>query len=68
MIVFIITFCLFTIEALLHYNYGKNEETNTKFHFPHREDMIQIIITVALFSLLNSYILKYLDKHYNIHG
>lgn len=66
MIVFIITFCLFTIEALLHYNYGK--EDNNKFHFPNREIMLQIFITVSFFSFLNSYILKYLAKHYNIHG
>jgi hypothetical protein len=66
MIVFIVTFILFFTEALLHYNYGKDK--NSKFHIPENKILFQIIITVAFFSLLNSYILKYLAKHYHIHG
>ena len=66
MIVFIVTFCLFSIESLIHYNYGK--EDKSKFHLPNNKTLFQIIITVAFFSLLNSYILKYLAKHYHIHG
>jgi hypothetical protein len=65
MIVFIVTFCLFSIEALLHYNYGKEDN---KFHLPNKETMLQIFVTVSIFSLLNSYILHYLSKHYKIHG
>lgn len=70
MIVFIITFCLFTAEALFHYNYGKNgdKKKEQNFHLPTKEMMLQIVLTVAFFSLLNSYILKYLAQHYNIHG
>lgn len=66
MIVFIVTFCLFSIEALLHYNYGKGDKS--QFHLPDKKTITQIIITVAFFSLLNSYILRYLAKHYKIHG
>lgn len=66
MIVFIVTFCLFSIEALLHYNYGKDDKT--QFHLPDNKTLLQIFITVSFFSLLNSYILRYLAKHYKIHG
>lgn len=66
MIVFIVTFSLFFMEALLHYNYGKDDE-KSKFHIPDNKVLFQIIITVAFFSLLNSYILRYLAKYYHIH-
>lgn len=67
MIVFLVTFCVFTIEALFHYNYGKDNDIKT-FHFPDSKTLLQILVTVTIFSYLNSRILKYLAKHYNIHG
>lgn len=66
MIVFFVTFSLFFIEALLHYNYG-NDDDSRLFHFPDTVTLLQIILTVGVFSLLNSRILKYLSKNYNIH-
>lgn len=65
MIVFIVTFCLFTIEALLHYNHGKDDKS--KFHLPDKEKLVDILITVFIFSFLNSRIIKYLARHYHIH-
>jgi tetrahydromethanopterin S-methyltransferase subunit D len=61
MIVFIVTFSLFFIEAILHYNYGRESEY---FEFPDSKNLTQIIVTVAIFSVLNSKIIKYLSKHY----
>lgn len=64
MIVFIVTFSLFFTEAILHYNYGHKGES---FKFPDQKSLIQIILTVALFSFLNSYILDILSQKYYIH-
>jgi hypothetical protein len=68
MIVFIVTFCLFTIEALLHYNYGYDLATNgeLKFKLPEKDDLFKILFTVFIFSLLNSRIVKILDKYYTV--
>jgi len=65
MIIFIVTFSLFFIEALLHYNYG---HTAKEFVLPDYKSLLQIIYTVALFSYLNSKILKYLSKYYHLHN
>lgn len=65
MIIFIVTFCLFTIEALLHYNYGYSlYKKEKKFEFPDKETFIKIIGTVFVFSFLNSRLIKYLHKYY----
>jgi tetrahydromethanopterin S-methyltransferase subunit D len=63
MIVFIVTFSLFFIEAILHYNYGRESKY---FEFPDSKSLIQIIITVFIFSALNSRIIKYLQKYFKI--
>ena len=63
MIVFIVTFTLFFIEAIIHYNYGTEQ---TKLHFPTSQDLIKIVITVGIFSYLNSIIIKNLSKYYHI--
>ena len=55
-----ITFLLFTVEALIHYNIGKNSK-NSKFqiHIPTIKDFIQLSGTVFLFSVLNGVIIEY---------
>jgi tetrahydromethanopterin S-methyltransferase subunit D len=63
MLIFIVTFSLFFIEALLHYNYGSEK---TDIHFPNFKDLCQIIITVALFSFFNSKIINYLTRYYKL--
>lgn len=65
MLVFIVTFTLFTIEALLHYNYGYGLAIGDKnFKIPESQDLIKILLTVFIFSYLNSSIVKLLDKYY----
>lgn len=65
MIVFIVTFCLFTIEALLHYNYGYDLDSEKRiFVFPDTKTLLKILGTVFIFSLLNSKIVKYIHKYY----
>jgi hypothetical protein len=65
MIIFFVTFCLFTIEALLHYNYGYSlYNPAKKFNFPDKETFTKIILTVFIFSLLNSRLIKYIHKYY----
>jgi hypothetical protein len=64
MIVFSVTFILFFMESMIHYNLGKKEES---FQFPDRYNLCIMIVTVSFFSLLNSSILRYLAEHYNIH-
>lgn len=61
MIIFTVTFSLFFIEALLHYNFGSKKA----FHIPSSKDCLHIIITVAIFSYANARIIKYLSSNYN---
>jgi hypothetical protein len=63
MIVFIVTFCLFTIEALIHYNYGVNKENN-KFVLPDTVNFLKIISTVFLFSILTSLVVRIIEKNF----
>jgi len=76
MIIFFVTFTLFFLEALLHYNYGKGTFTGSvgrpegageQFHFPDQNEIVQIIITVGIFSFLNSYIIRILTKRFHLH-
>jgi tetrahydromethanopterin S-methyltransferase subunit D len=59
MIIFIVTFSLFFIEAILHYNIGSSKQ---QLHLPERNELSQIIIILTIFSALNSYIIKKLLK------
>lgn len=67
MIVFLVTFFLFTFEALLHYNYGKKTENNERFIFPEFNEFIKIITTVFIFSYIASITVRILRKkfHFN---
>jgi ABC-type microcin C transport system permease subunit YejB len=65
MIIFFVTFILFFLEALLHYNYGKSD--SDKFHLPDINELVQISITVGIFSFLNSYIIKILSRRFHLH-
>jgi hypothetical protein len=65
MIVFTVTFTLFLIEALLHYNYGKDDYS--QFHLPTTKEFLQIGVTVFIFSFLNSFILRQLAKRFHLH-
>ena len=58
MSVFLITFCLFFFEALLHFNIGKG----TLFSLPSMGELFKISGVLAVFSWLNSVLIsKYSD-------
>ena len=61
LIVFFTTFCLFLIEALIHFNIGHKGK---KFVWPSRKDLFYIIATVSLFSLLNSGLVWAIEKYW----
>ena len=54
-IVFISTFTVFTVEALLHFMIGKH-----KIVLPKTSEAIQIVTVVVVFSLINALVSKYL--------
>ena len=70
LIIILITFSLFFIEALLHYNIGKNGNdcidsenhkyltlnSNIKIHIPNYNEIINISLTVLSFSIINGII------------
>ena len=55
-IIFISTFTVFTLEALLHFMIGKH-----KIVLPHTSEAIQIITVVVVFSLINALVSKYIN-------
>lgn len=55
-----VTFVVFSAEALLHYNIGKNGHTRVPV-MPKPRDAVQMLIIVAVFSIINGYIIKYLQ-------
>ena len=58
-----VTFVLFLIEALLHFNIGKNDydkKISLKITLPTKKELACIIAVLAVFSLLNGIISQYL--------
>ena len=54
-----VTFGLFMTEAIIHYNYGAHKNTKDKnFKLPPTKDFVKIAGIVAVFSLLNGYIIS----------
>jgi hypothetical protein len=67
------TFTLFFIEALTHFNIGRNGELshnyweinqNIKIHIPNTQETIKIALTVLFFSTLSAGISTYLIKRH----
>ena len=57
------TFIIFLIEALFHFNIGKNgHQIHKKFEiiFPTKQEMAYIVCILAVFSILNGLISQYL--------
>jgi len=57
------TFILFLIEALFHFNIGKNgHQIHKKFEiiFPTKKEMAYMVGVLAVFSILNGLISQYL--------
>lgn len=57
----IVTFILFSLEAILHYNIGRNTVGNFRLYMPDLQDSIKIFGVVALFSMLSSVTTKYIE-------
>ena len=58
-IVFFSTMFIFAIEAILHYNIGRNDLT--KIELPDLQDTIKILCIVGFFSLLNTFLINLLE-------
>jgi hypothetical protein len=55
----LITFSVFMAEAIVHYNFGSHKHTeDKKFKLPPTNDLIKIGGVVAVFSLINGYVIK----------
>tara|TARA_B110000444_G_C18846876_1_gene602581 strand:+ start:4382 stop:4678 length:297 start_codon:yes stop_codon:yes gene_type:complete len=60
-----ITFFVFFIEGLLHYNIGVNSGKslfNLRIGFPNIKDFIYMISVLAFFSFLNGYIIHFIHS------
>ena len=68
-----ITFIIFFMEALIHFNIGKNGEhkqheyirvsDQIKIHIPDKNEFFQICKTVLFFSCLTGLLSSYIIKH-----
>lgn len=81
LIITLITFTIFFIEALIHFNIGKNNsdcldsENHTninliskyiKIHIPNYNELIKIVLTVLFFSILSGIISTSIIKYHLI--
>ena len=62
-IVGLVTFSVFMVEAIIHYNLGANGHTETKkFILPPKDDLIKSAIVTGVFSTLNGIIVHQFIK------
>ncbi len=64
-VITVVTFVLFFIEALLHFNIGKNDynkEISMKVTLPTKKELACIIAVLAIFSLLNGVISQFIMR------
>ena len=55
----IITFVVFMVEAIIHYNIGaKAENPEHHLEFPKGKNLVQLMIWVLVFSFINAQIIK----------
>ena len=60
---FVITFSLFMVESIMHYNIGRKEvDPNYKGFLPPAKTMIKLGAIVGVFSILNGVIIKEITK------
>ena len=60
--IMLITFILFTFEALIHYNIGKNSKDDDdifQIYIPTLRDFLRLAMTVFIFSFLNGLIIDF---------
>ena len=54
-----VTFVIFFVEAMMHYNIGINAgKKNFYVQFPKLRDLVRILSVLAVFSCLNGYIVS----------
>lgn len=60
----LITFSVFTAEAILHYNIGVHKDItdNRKFVLPPMKDLTKLVVITLVFSLISGYITAKLEK------
>lgn len=62
------TFALFMIEAILHYNMGKNytknngEDEKGDFQLPDKKELLKLSLVVGIFSVMNGVIINEVKK------
>ena len=62
-IVFVTTFVLFLLEAIIHYNIGRYDENDgIKFYLPDKKEFIALVVVLIVFSVANSICANYLSK------
>lgn len=66
MIIFFVTFTVFFIEAIIHYNIGKSGKLNYNIEFPELHSLSQIVIIIAIFSFINSRLISFIYSHFKI--
>ena len=59
-IVFLSTFIMFSIEAILHYNIGKNGMTSLVI--PSLVDFVKLAVVVGVFSLLSTILSSFIQN------
>jgi hypothetical protein len=58
-----VTFVVFTIEALVHYNIGANgERKGLELRVPSLDDGMKVLFVVAVFSIINGFLVKYAQQ------
>jgi len=70
----LITFIIFFMEALIHFNIGKNGGNKTheyiqvsddiKIHVPDKNEFFEIFMTVLFFSSISGLLSSYIIKHH----
>lgn len=62
--VWLITFLVFMVEAIMHYNMGyrRSHKNANGFVFPPKNDLLKLAFVVGIFSLLNGFIVKQVTK------
>ena len=53
----LITFLVFMVEAIIHYNQGLSAERKQNFKIPPTKNLIQIAVVVMFFAFINSYLI-----------
>lgn len=62
-VTFAVTFSMFMVEAIMHYNMGVHKNSDEKdFVLPPRKDLIKLALITGTFSILNGLVVNELSK------